>query len=374
MEAWERSTGTDDRLVEILRLAQQMNAVQDRAALLDLIAREARRVMDADRASIFLLDRERHELWSQVALGSAERLVFDAGSGIAGAVLASGRAISVADVSADPRFYADIDAHTGYRTHNVLAMPLRLPDGQVIGVFEILNKNSGTFTQDDEDVLHVLASQAATAIRTAETVEALRRENAGLRREVDERFSRPPLLGTSPAIRAAVALVAHVRDAAVTVLITGETGTGKELVARALHYGGPRGHGPFVALNCAAVPESLVESELFGIERGVATGVDRRAGKFEEAAGGTIFLDEIADLSHAAQAKLLRVLQERVVERVGGRKAITVDARILAATNKGRRFARCARTFPSSLITFSRRPAARWDAPRPSSVPTPSPR
>lgn len=120
----------------------------------------------------------------------------------------------------------------------------------------------------------------------------------------------------------------------VTVLITGESGTGKDLLARTLHYASERAGGPLVALNCAALPETLVEAELFGMEKGVATGVDRRAGKFEAANGGTLFLDEIGDLSLTAQAKILRVLQDRMVERVGGRKEIAVDARLIAATNK----------------------------------------
>jgi DNA-binding NtrC family response regulator len=120
----------------------------------------------------------------------------------------------------------------------------------------------------------------------------------------------------------------------VDVLITGESGTGKELVARAIHHTSPRARRPFVALNCAALPENLVESELFGIEEGVATGVRRRIGKFEEANTGTLFLDEVGDLSPTTQAKLLRVLQERVIERVGGRRAIPVDVRILTATNR----------------------------------------
>jgi Nif-specific regulatory protein len=120
----------------------------------------------------------------------------------------------------------------------------------------------------------------------------------------------------------------------VNVLITGESGTGKELIAKALHYNSPRARKPFVALNCAALPETLLESELFGIEKGVATGVDSRLGQFQKADGGTLFLDEIGDLSLTAQAKILRVLQERVLERVGGRHSIPVDVRILAATNK----------------------------------------
>jgi Nif-specific regulatory protein len=131
-----------------------------------------------------------------------------------------------------------------------------------------------------------------------------------------------------------VRLVERIRDSVVNVLITGESGTGKEMVAKAVHYTSPRARKAFVALNCAALPETLVESELFGIEKGVATGVNPRVGQFQKADGGTLFLDEIGDLSLAAQAKILRVLQERVVERVGGRASIPVDVRLLCATNK----------------------------------------
>jgi len=120
----------------------------------------------------------------------------------------------------------------------------------------------------------------------------------------------------------------------VNVLISGESGTGKDLVAKALHYSSLRSRKPFVALNCAALPESLVESELFGIEKGVATGVNSRVGQFQAADGGTLFLDEIGDLSPAAQAKILRVLEAKVVERVGGRTSIPVDVRVLTASNK----------------------------------------
>ena len=143
-----------------------------------------------------------------------------------------------------------------------------------------------------------------------------------------------PIIGPGPKIQQVVRLVERIRDSAVNVLITGESGTGKELVAKAFHYTSPRARRPFVALNCAALPETLLESELFGIEKGVATGVQSRTGQFEKANGGTLFLDEIGDLSLTAQAKILRVLQERVLERVGGRAPIPVDVRVLAATNK----------------------------------------
>jgi DNA-binding NtrC family response regulator len=129
-------------------------------------------------------------------------------------------------------------------------------------------------------------------------------------------------------------MIARIANTGITVLITGESGTGKDLVARSIHFASPRAARPFVALNCAALPEMLLETELFGVEKGVATGVDRRAGKFESAQGGTIFLDEIGDLSLAAQAKILRVLQDHVVERIGGRASVAVDVRVIAATNK----------------------------------------
>src|SRR5439155_14218914 len=131
--------------------------------------------------------------------------------------------------------------------------------------------------------------------------------------------------------------------------ITGESGTGKELAARTIHFASPRAREPLIALNCAALPEALLESELFGIEKGVATGVDARPGKFELAGAGTLLLDEIGDLSLTAQAKLLRVLQERIVERVGGREPIAVRARLLAATNKDLAAAVKAGTFREDL-------------------------
>jgi TOMM system kinase/cyclase fusion protein len=148
------------------------------------------------------------------------------------------------------------------------------------------------------------------------------------------RFFVSSIIGTSPRIQEVIRLIEKVSDSPLGVLITGESGTGKELVARTIHYNSSRFGKPFIDINCAALPESLLESELFGIEKGVATGVERRVGKIEMANGGTLFLDEIGDMSLPAQTKLLRVLQERKMERVGGRSAINVDVRVIAATNK----------------------------------------
>lgn len=330
----------DDKLVKLLDMCQKFNAERDLAALLDLIAREATRLVDAERASVFLLDREKQELWSMVALGS-EPIRFDARLGIAGVTALTGQTINVADAQQDPRFYKGIDARTGYHTHNLLAVPLQNYKQEIIGTFQVLNKRGGAFSEDDVELLQAVTAQAAIAVETAQLVGELRQkrdqllqENSQLWKEVESKFSTQNIIGTSEQIQTVVRLIEQIRDSSVNVLITGESGTGKELVAKAIHYNSPRARHPLVALNCAALPDSLVESELFGIEKGVATGVERRIGKFEAAYGGTLFLDEIGDLNLAAQAKILRVLQEHVIERVGGRQSIPVDVRILAATNK----------------------------------------
>ena len=331
----------NERLAAILAISQKMNSQRDLSALLDLIAREATSLLECERASIFLLDRDRNELWSKVALGSDEILRFDARRGIAGETALTGKSINVRDAYSDPRFYTAIDDQTGYRTRTLLAVGVRNQQGEIIGAFEALNKHEGVFTTRDEESLTALASHAAIAIETAQLIGELRRnsdelaqQNAHLWREVESRYATHGIIGAGPRIQQVVRLIERIRDSAVNVLITGESGTGKELAAKAVHYNSPRARKPFVALNCAALPETLLESELFGIEKGVATGVNSRVGQFQKADGGTLFLDEIGDLSLTAQAKILRVLQERVLERVGGRNSIQVDVRILAATNK----------------------------------------
>jgi transcriptional regulator with PAS, ATPase and Fis domain len=163
--------------------------------------------------------------------------------------------------------------------------------------------------------------------------ERLEEENRRLLDETGRSAAGRLFVGDSPAARRVLDLVGRVASSKISVLLTGESGTGKELVARMIHARSDRAARPFVAINCAALPETLLESELFGIERGVATGVEARAGRFETADGGTLFLDEVGDMPPALQAKLLRVLQEREIERVGGRKRLPIDVRVLAATN-----------------------------------------
>lgn len=330
-----------EKLAAILRISQRMNSERDLHQLLDLVAEEGARLLGAERASIFLLSEDGRELTSKVALGSSEMIRLDSKQGIAGTVVSTCEEICVDDAYGDTRFYQGVDERSGYRTKNMLAVPLTDLDGRAIGAFEILNKREGIFDEEDKQITRALAASAAIAIQTAKFILELQRhrvrledENRNLLRELGGKLPGKTILGSHPKIEELRRMIERVADAEVTVLITGESGTGKDLIARSLHFASPRAARPFVALNCAALPETLVETELFGVEKGVATGVDRRAGKFESAHGGTLFLDEIGDLSLAAQAKILRVLQERVVERIGGRTPIPVDVRVIAATNK----------------------------------------
>ncbi len=313
-----------------------MSSVGDIISLLDHITTQAAELLQADRASIFLLDREKCELWSVITHEEEKRMVmFDARLGIAGAAAMNGQTINVADAYEHPLFFKEVDQRIGYRTKTLLAVPIRNSKGEIIGVGEAINKKIGMFTEEDAEILRSLAAHVCDASKTTQIETVLtNQQQSEADKEIGGEFSTRNIIGMSPRIQSVVRLIDQIRDSSVDVLIQGESGTGKELVAKALHYNSPRSKHPFVAVNCAALPESIVEAELFGIERGIATGVDRRSGKFEEAQGGTLFLDEIGDLSLPSQAKILRVLQERTVTRVGGRTALPLDLRIIAATNK----------------------------------------
>lgn len=341
-----------DRLRAILNLCKRMTSVGDVISLLELITIETKALLKADRVSIFLLDREKCELWSVI---SQEKRIMrlDARLGIAGSVAMTGQTINVADAYEHPLFYKELDIKTGYRTKTLLAVPLRNLRGEIIGVGEAINKDKGLFTDEDAEILQTLAAHVSDTIETTQLDRQL--QDSPLGKETDRPediargFSTRNIIGMSYRMQSIVRLIDQIRDCSVDVLIEGESGTGKELVAQALHHSSPRAKHPFVAVNCAALPDNLVEAELFGIEKGVATGVDRRIGKFEEAHGGTVFLDEIGDLSLPSQAKILRVLQERAVDRVGGRGSVPTDIRVIAATNKNLEAAIKERTFREDL-------------------------
>ncbi|MEZ4434500.1 MAG: sigma-54-dependent Fis family transcriptional regulator [bacterium] len=268
---------------------------------------------------------------------AAQAPVFAPGEGIAGAAVAARAAIRLDHAPADPRFAP----RPGDRSiAALLCLPLTVRD-RVVGVINLSDSLEGAFEPRHERLLAIIANTVAMAVDNArlfsavsQARERLAHENQHLRRQLDDRFAFGGLVGHSPAFRRVLQLVEKVADTTANVLVTGESGTGKELVARTLHHNSPRRDRPFVAINCAALPESLLEAELFGIERGVATGVDARPGTFERAHGGTLFLDEIGDMDPAVQAKVLRVLQERQITRVGGRQPLAVDVRLVAATHR----------------------------------------
>jgi transcriptional regulator with GAF, ATPase, and Fis domain len=210
-----------------------------------------------------------------------------------------------------------------------------------VGGKEVRGAKAGSFIEDDLRSLESIAAIGGAAIDNTRRFhkldlvrETLEDENRVLKQRMLREYSDRLMVGDSSKMQRVIDLVARVADSQASVLIRGESGTGKEMVARLIHGNSPRKDGPFVAINCAALPETLLESELFGIERGVATGVEARPGKFELAKGGTIFLDEIGDIPVTLQAKLLRVLQEREIEKLGGRRRIPVDVRILSATHR----------------------------------------
>jgi DNA-binding NtrC family response regulator len=202
--------------------------------------------------------------------------------------------------------------------------------GSIDEAVQAMKDGAHDFLQKPVDSNHLLL-----IVERALAHERLRTENILLREEWSRRYGFPRIIGESEAIKQAVADTQRVAQTEATVLLLGESGTGKELFARAIHHLSARRDQPFVAINCAAIPETLIENELFGHERGAFTGAgDRRLGKFELASGGTVFLDEIGELPLAVQGKLLRVIEERVVDRIGGRAPVPVDVRVVAATNR----------------------------------------
>ncbi|HUU60553.1 MAG TPA: sigma-54-dependent Fis family transcriptional regulator, partial [Phycisphaerae bacterium] len=257
---------------------------------------------------------------------------YDQGLGISGKVLRAGRAMIVKDASREKSHYKDLDERLAFRTRSVISAPL-IHKGRKLGVVEVLNPiHAHHFDDSDLQLSRIFANLAAIAAANAQSYERLQRENRGLK---DTLRRGVEMIGTSPAIQAVRKLLERVARSKATVLMLGETGTGKELAARMIHLASRRAEAPFIAVNCAALPETLLESELFGHEAGAFTGaVGRKLGRFELAEGGTIFLDEIAEVAPGVQVKLLRVLQEKQIVRLGGTQTIGCDVRVIAATNR----------------------------------------
>ncbi len=270
---------------------------------------------------------------------SAKRALYRQSEGVMGQVITSGKPVIVPQTSREPMLANSPSHLTDGQEMSFLCLPISL-GRKTLGVL-----GADFFYQEGRDFaytaqfLNIVAGYIAQTLRIEHAIAAERQklsdENSHLHQELRERYDFSHIVGTSNAIRQVYEQVAQVARTNTTVLLLGESGTGKELLASALHYNSNRADKAFIKVNCAALPETLLESELFGYEKGAFTGAQaRKKGRFELADGGTLFLDEIGDISPAMQIKLLRVLQERSFERVGGTETIKVNVRLLAATNK----------------------------------------
>jgi len=248
-------------------------------------------------------------------------------------VLRSGEPLLVSDATADPEFSASSSV-VNLKLSSVLCVPL-MHRGRSFGLVYVGSDRVGThFDRAGLDTLTIFAAQASLLVQNALLLDELRADNRGLRERLEQqRFG--DLLGSCPGMQEVYRQIEKVAPTDLSVLVVGETGTGKELVARELHRRSPRGGGPFVAINCGALPETLLESELFGHVKGAFTGaVATRPGRFQQASGGTLFLDEVGDMPPPLQVKLLRALQDRTVQKVGDHREEPVDIRVLAATHR----------------------------------------
>ncbi|MEW6296704.1 MAG: sigma 54-interacting transcriptional regulator [Thermodesulfobacteriota bacterium] len=337
-----------EQLALLFTLSRAFSALIELEELLPYIVAQTQKTLQAESCALLLLDEGQQELYfpvtSDVSPEIGERLRgarFPADQGVAGWVLQHGKPALVPDVTRDERFYASVDKQTGAKTRDLLCAPLRTRHG-TIGAIELRNKQTGPFTEADLAFLDALAGPIAIAIENARLYQQVRRSEAQLKeevatlhREIVHRQQFTEIIGSSSAMVKVFALMGSALASSITVLLQGETGTGKELIARAIHYNGPRKARPFVTVNCGALTETLLESELFGHRRGAFTGaVTEKPGLFEVAHGGTIFLDEVGETTPALQVKLLRILQEGELRRVGDTQVRRVDVRVISATNR----------------------------------------
>jgi len=320
-------------LSALLKISRVVHAIRDleelQAQLLDLIFE----VVPASRGAIMLADggaQEFSSLYARTRQAGQSQLVRVSRT-IACQVMSEDVAILGMDVPAIDKL-RDVESLAVSEVRSLLCVPLSVFQ-RVIGCIYLDNTNAGgRFNEDHLQLVAAIAGISAVALENARRQQWLEQENQRLMAEIKQEQS---LIGEAPRMREIYQFLAKVAPADSTVLIEGESGTGKELAARALHRNGGRGNKPFVAINCAAIPETLLESDLFGHERGSFTGATaQKKGRLEVADGGVVFLDEIGELAPALQVKLLRVLQEREFERVGGTHTIKVDIRLIAATNR----------------------------------------
>jgi Nif-specific regulatory protein len=351
-----------DKLEVLWNISRSLHQYIDIDGLILHIIKLIRELIDVEGVAVMVHDPLTDELvftWAADekagVAGKLKAVRFPAHQGIAGSVFQSGRAELVADVAGDSRHYGDVDNTTGLRTESMISVPLQKKDKNV-GVLQVINKRSGHFVEADLQFLVTLAPIIAIALDNARMYTELdkaykglqdsdrakdhlirdaQQENLHLRREIEKRYRFDRIIGKSDRLLEIFRLCEKVMDSDITVLIEGETGTGKELVARTIHHNGLRSKRNFVSQNCGGIPDTLLASELFGHRKGAYTGAfaDKR-GLFQFADGGTVFLDEVAEMSTAMQTSLLRVLQEGEVKPLGSNQSEKVNVRVISATNK----------------------------------------
>src|SRR5215475_8545693 len=320
---------------KLVEFSQKLMANYELPPLLDSLLDVMIQVSNADKG--FLVLMESGEAVVKVARNLRRETITDAVSQLSDSIIArvvrTRKALVISDALSDEEFKNSLSV-VNLKLTSVMCVPL-LERGNVLGVIYVGNDHvAELFDQSHLEVMTVFAAQASLLVRNALLVNELKLDNRSLHDRIEQiRFGE--ILGASPRMQEVFRKVQKVATTDISVLITGETGTGKELIARELHSRSPRAKHPFVTINCGAIPENLLESELFGHVRGAFTGaVTTKAGRFQAADRGTLFLDEIGEMPLALQVKILRALQERVVVRVGDTNAEPVDIRVLAATNR----------------------------------------
>jgi Nif-specific regulatory protein len=323
----------------LFQISQIITEHEDLATSLAIILKVMRERLKIQRGMVTLYDRQSETIFIHESFGLTDeqkaRGIYSLGEGATGKVVETGKAIIVPQLRDNPSFLN----HHGHVNVSFFCVPIvhaRKVLGTISAERVYLNRR---LLKQDVELLATIASMIAPSVELylLENVDKVRleAENSRLQNALKERFKPSNIIGNSKPMQEVYHLIRKVAGTKATVLVLGESGVGKELVANAIHYNSLTAEGPFVQFNCAALPETLVESELFGHEKGSFTGATAmRKGRFELADGGTVFLDEVGELSLPMQAKLLRVLQERTFERVGGTRPVKVDLRIIAATNR----------------------------------------
>ena len=316
--------------------------------------------MDMVRGTVTILNPLTDEISIEIAhgltTGAMEKGKYKLGEGITGRVIQSGKAVTIPKISKEPLFLNRTSSRKTRQDQELSFFCVPIKKGnQVIGAFSVDRPYDESYAlADGEKLLSVIATMVARHVINLETIrlekDQLREENLRLRTELENKYRITDIIGNSNKMREVFQMISQVSKSNATVLIRGESGTGKELVANSIHYNSLRAKNPLVKVNCAALPVNLIESELFGHEKGAFTGaIKQKLGKFELAHKGSIFLDEIGSIGLDVQVSLLRVLQEKEFERVGGHKTIKTDVRVIAATNKNLEDAVEAETFRGDL-------------------------